>query len=45
MRLSNWSLKAEYQFQDGTVSVLGVDNPQGVAPYWHLLALKTTVDF
>ena len=45
MPLRNWSVKAEYQFQDGTVSVLGVDNPQGVAPYWHLLALKTTVDF
>ena len=43
--LRNWSLKAEYQFQDGTVAVLGVDNPQGISSNWHLLALKTTVDF
>lgn len=45
MPLRNWSLKAEYQYQDNTVGVLGVDNPQGIAPYWHLFALKTTVDF
>ncbi|HEX3135476.1 MAG TPA: hypothetical protein VHX44_18075, partial [Planctomycetota bacterium] len=43
--LRNWSLKAEYQFQDNTVGVLPTDNPQGVAPHWHLFALKTTVDF
>jgi hypothetical protein len=45
MPLPNWSLKAEYQYQDNTVAVLGVDNPGGVSPDWHLLALKTTVDF
>jgi hypothetical protein len=43
--LHNWSLKVEYQYQDNTVSVLGGDNPQGIAPTWHLLAFKTTVDF
>jgi hypothetical protein len=43
--LRNWSLKAEYQYQDNTVAVLPVDNPQGIVEPWHLLALKTTVDF
>ncbi len=45
MPLRNWTLKAEYQFQDGTNSVLSSDNPQGINSYWHLFALKTTVDF
>lgn len=43
--LRNWSLKAEYQYQDNSIAVLSTDNPQGVAESWHLLALKTTVDF
>jgi hypothetical protein len=45
MPLRHWAVKAEYQFQDNNVTVLAADNPQGVAPRWHLLALKTTVDF
>lgn len=45
MPLPHWSLKVEYQFQNNTVGVLASDNPQGVADHWHLLALKTTVDF
>lgn len=43
--LRNWSMKAEYQYQDNDVAVLAIDNPQGVAGSWHLVALKTTVDF
>ncbi|MBA3699192.1 MAG: hypothetical protein H0W78_10085 [Planctomycetes bacterium] len=43
--LRNWSLKAEYQYQDNAVGVLALDNPQGVSQSWHLFALKTTVDF
>ena len=43
--LRNWSLKAEYQYQDNAVGVLAVENPQGVSQSWHLFALKTTVDF
>ena len=45
MPLRHWTVKAEYQFQDNSVAVLAVDNPQGVASHWHQLALKTTVDF
>lgn len=45
MPLPHWSLKAEYQFQDNAVALLASDNPQGIRPYWHLVAVKTTVDF
>ena len=45
MPLSNWSLKAEYQFHDGSIGILAADNPQGVSSTWQVLAFKTTVDF
>lgn len=45
MPLSNWSLKAEYQFHDGDIGILASDNPQGVSTTWQVLAFKTTVDF
>ena len=43
--LSNWSIKAELQLHDGDIGILSSDNPQGVSSSWHMLALKTTVDF
>lgn len=43
--LRNWSLKAEYQYHDGTVGVQSSDNPNGIADTWQVVALKTTVDF
>lgn len=45
MPLSNWSLKAEFQYHDGTVGVQSSDNPDGIADTWQVVALKTTVDF
>lgn len=45
MPLSNWTLKAEYQFHDGDIGILASDNPQGVSSTWQVLAFKTTVDF
>ncbi len=45
MPLSNWSIKAEFQFHDGPIGISKADNPQGVSTTWEMLALKTTVDF
>lgn len=45
MPLVNWSLKAEFQYHDGSVGVQSSDNPTGIASTWQVLALKTTVDF
>jgi hypothetical protein len=45
MPLPHWSLKAELQYNDGTVGVQSSENPQGIDDHWEVIALKTTVDF
>lgn len=43
--LSHWTLKAEFQYNDGSIGAQTSDNPQGVSDSWQVFALKTTVDF